>query len=121
MIRKAFVVLPVLVALTAAVPALAQEEVVSGPSGNGPSFNAGLRMSAERGDDRVGMSRFDSGDSRHMRLSDSDRAALLENGRQMLRDIKHQIKNASSDEERAALLERKQAIENAMIEVQQMG
>ncbi len=119
MIKKAFFVVSLL-ALAVAVPAFAQQdEFVASPSGgNGPSLNVGLRMAAENGDRNFGMSQYDP---RYDHLSSNDKAALLDNGREMLRDIKRQLKNATSDEERAALLEKKRAIENAMIEVQQMN
>ncbi len=60
-------------------------------------------------------------DPRHNQahLTPDQRSRGLRRGREMLQEVKQQIAEAGTDEERQALLERKREIENAMIQVQQ--
>jgi len=75
------------------------------PGGAGMAYNPQLQGAVGRV--RGGI---DSPDKKEM---------ALEHGREMLRDIKKQLANAKTEDERKDLLEQKRAVENAMIDAQQ--
>ncbi len=106
--------IPVAAALTlTAGPVLAQAYQNPGADGNPGAYISG----ANANKNFSGISQMDPD---HLgNLTTSDKADMLERGRVMLRDLKKQIAEAKTDEERQALIKKKQDVEHAMIEVQQ--